>query len=85
MHDLRKTHITYLANHGYPVKALMVRAGHKKLETTLRYYINVDEDMKQQERRILNTITTEDPIIKVEVEGIGFVDVKQSMIDKYKK
>lgn len=83
MHDLRKTHLTFLANSGYPIKALMERAGHRKLETTMRYYIHKDESMKEQERRIINTIVLDDPVITIEIEGRK-IEVKKSELDKLK-
>ena len=83
MHDLRKTHLTFLANSGYPIKALMERAGHRKLETTMRYYIHKDESMKEQERRIINTIVLDDPVISIEIEGRK-IEVKKSELDKLK-
>lgn len=66
MHKLRKTHLSFLASHGYPLKSLMERAGHKKIETTMRYYIEQDETMKAQATRIINTITLNDPEIEVD-------------------
>lgn len=63
-HKLRKTHLSYLASHGYPLKSLMERAGHKKIETTMRYYIAQDETMREQGLRIINSISLDDPVIK---------------------
>jgi len=68
MHKIRKTHLSYLASHGYPVKALMSRAGHKRLSTSMRYYIDKDETAIEQQERILNSITVEDPIIEFDFE-----------------
>lgn len=62
-HKLRKTHLSYLASHGYPLKSLMERAGHKKIETTMKYYIAQDETMRQQSLRIINTISLDDPVV----------------------
>lgn len=39
-HSLRKTHATMMANLNTPVLELMTRLGHKKYDTTLKYYIN---------------------------------------------
>lgn len=90
MHKLRKTHLSYLASHGYPLKSLMERAGHKKLETSMKYYIAQDETMREQALRIINTITTEDPVIfnAEYVNSLGEtvkVPIKQSQYDKVKK
>ena len=68
MHKIRKTHLSYLASHGYPVKALMSRAGHKRLSTSMRYYIDKDETAREQQERILNSITVDDPIIEFDFE-----------------
>ena len=64
-HKLRKTHLSYLASHGYPLKSLMERAGHKKLETSMRYYISQDETMRSQALRIINQISLEDSVVNV--------------------
>lgn len=79
MHKIRKTHLSYLASHGYPVKSLMSRAGHKRLSTSMRYYIEKDETAKQQQERILNSITVNDPIIEFD-----FVD-ETGKVTKVKK
>lgn len=68
MHKIRKTHLSYLASHGYPVKSLMSRAGHKRLSTTMKYYITDDKAIEEQKMKILNSITTEDPEIEIEME-----------------
>lgn len=42
-HDLRHTHLTMLAEIGYPPVELQLRAGHEKIETTIStYYHNTD-------------------------------------------
>lgn len=86
MHDLRKTHLTFLANSGYPLKSLMLRAGHKKLETSMKYYINQDETMREQGLRIINSFKIVDPVVQVQVDwGNGkkqTYDFKQSDIDR---
>ena len=42
----------------------MERAGHKKIETTMKYYIAQDETMRQQSLRIINTISLDDPVVE---------------------
>ena len=42
----------------------MERAGHKKIETSIKYYIAQNETMRQQALRIINTISLDDPVIK---------------------
>ena len=39
-HSLRKTHATMLANLNTPVYELKARLGHKKISTTMKYYVN---------------------------------------------
>lgn len=89
MHDLRKTHLTFLASSGFPIKSLMLRAGHKKLDTTMKYYINQDETMRDQALRIINSFKIVDPIVNIDVDwGDGKTEklqVKQSYLDKLAK
>lgn len=73
-HALRRTHLSKLAGLGVPPVELMKRAGHKKYETTMRYYI---KDTKETHDVLLNAInslnviekqieiTTNDGIIKI--------------------
>ena len=39
-HSLRKTHATNLASLNTPVYELKARLGHKKISTTMKYYVN---------------------------------------------
>ena len=39
--------------------------------------------MKEQERRIINTIVLDDPVITIEIEGRK-IEVKKSELDKLK-
>lgn len=71
MHKLRKTNLTYLAENGASFKYLKEHAGHLKVETTLKYYIKAGETSKEQGMRILDSMTTEDPLITIEGPGIG--------------
>ncbi|WP_143139900.1 site-specific integrase, partial [Enterococcus asini] len=70
-HGLRKTHLTNLASSGFPLKSLMARAGHKKLETSLKYYITEDETSREQALRIINSLNFNDYYIDVDVD-LGF-------------
>ena len=49
----------------------------------MRYYIHKDETMKEQERRIINTIALDDPEIVIEIEGRK-IPVKKSELDRLK-
>ena len=44
-HTFRYTHISYLAEKGVPIKAIMTRVGHKDSKTTLEIYNQVTEQM----------------------------------------
>ena len=52
-HKLRKTHLSYLAGMNVPAIELMKRAGHKKYETSMKYYINRSDESRKY---LLNTI-----------------------------
>lgn len=64
-HSLRKTHLSYLAGKNVPAVEVMNRAGHKKFETTMRYYVNSNEDTKKILLDNINSITTDE--IEIEV------------------
>ena len=49
MHDLRRTAISRWIGRGMTFERLKLRAGHEKLETTLRYYAAVDERNQDKE------------------------------------
>lgn len=55
-HVLRHTHISFLAEFGLPIKAIMERVGHKDSSTTLQIYTHVTSKMKNQLVDILNTL-----------------------------
>ena len=82
MHKLRKTNLTYLAENGASFKYLKEHAGHIKVETTLKYYIKAGETSKEQGMRILNTMTTEDPLITIEGPGIGGQETRTYTVRK---
>lgn len=68
MHKLRKTNLSYLAENGAPFKYLMEHAGHKKVETTLKYYIKVGEDSTAKGRELLDKMRVDDPMVEVSIE-----------------
>lgn len=49
LHDLRRSAITRWIGRGMTTERLKLRAGHKNLETTLRYYAAVDERGQDKE------------------------------------
>lgn len=64
-HVLRKTHLTFLANRNIPAIEVMNRAGHKKFETTMKYYVNRSEESRRQLLNTLNVITTEEQTYEI--------------------
>lgn len=69
-HALRKTHLTFLANQNIPAIEVMNRAGHKKFETTMKYYVNQSEESRKQLLKALNNISTEEKEVEVP-DGYG--------------
>ena len=64
-HSLRKTHLSYLAGKNVPAVEVMNRAGHKKFETTMKYYVNSTEESKKMLLDNINQITTDEIDIEV--------------------
>ena len=64
-HSLRKTHLSYLASNNVPAIEVMNRAGHKKFETTMKYYVNSTQTSKQILLSYLNQIDTEEKEIEI--------------------
>lgn len=69
-HSLRKTHLTYLANKNIPAIEVMNRAGHKKFETTMQYYVNQSDESRKQLINAINQISTEEKYVEVP-DGYG--------------
>lgn len=56
-HSLRHTYATRCAMKNIPIFVLMQMLGHKKIDTTKRYYINIDDDfVKEQTMELLETL-----------------------------
>lgn len=56
-HSLRRTHATYMAAANTPAIELMNRLGHKKIETTMKYYINTNQLTKDKLKANLKLLT----------------------------
>jgi integrase len=84
-HKLRKTCLTRWASKGMPVSVFKNFSGHKKLKTSMDYYIGENSDIKEQTRKIINDFSLEDETITVEVEGLGIISVKKSEIERIRK
>ena len=70
-HALRRTHLTFLANQNIPAVEVMNRAGHKKFETTMKYYVNQSEESRGQLLDTLNHITTEEQVYGITDAATG--------------
>lgn len=64
-HSLRKTHLTQLAAMNTPLYELMYRAGHSKVDTTMKYYLGDNEISKKKLLDNINAIDTEEPMIEL--------------------
>lgn len=56
-HYLRHSHITFLAEKGVPLNAIMHRVGHSNAKTTLEIYSHVTSDMEDKAIKELNNIS----------------------------
>ena len=63
-HSLRKTHLTELAAMGTPAHVLMKHAGHKKITTTMKYYLGDDDISMKKLVANVNKLGTEEPDIE---------------------
>lgn len=84
-HSLRKTHLTQLANGNCPAVEVMNRAGHKKFETTMKYYISQTEESKRQLNNIINSISVEEQDVLVPDGYGGQKLVKEHIAEKIKE
>lgn len=64
-HSLRKTHLSMLAAANVPAIEVMNRAGHKKFDTTMKYYINATTQTHQILLDSINKITTDELEIEI--------------------
>ena len=55
-HSLRRTHATMMANLNTPALELMNRLGHKKYETTMRYYLDENNLAREKLKEKLNSL-----------------------------
>lgn len=84
-HALRKTHLTFLANQNIPAIEVMNRAGHKKFETTMKYYVNQSEESRLKLLETLNKISTEEQEIEIPDGYGGTKLVKESSANIFKR
>lgn len=57
-HSLRHTHCSDLLSAGVPPKVVQVRLGHKDIATTLNIYQHITEEMKHNEKEMIDHIYT---------------------------
>ncbi|EPH12573.1 hypothetical protein HMPREF9260_00688 [Facklamia hominis ACS-120-V-Sch10] len=55
-HVFRHTHVSLLAEKGFPLKYIMERVGHTNPETTMKVYTHVTERMQKEARDKLNNL-----------------------------
>lgn len=68
-HGLRRTHISHLVAMNVPPKETMYRVGHKKYETTLKYYVSNNQLSSTKMKAALNSMYIDENIVEVEVQG----------------
>lgn len=83
-HGLRSTHASQLAAANVPPSEVMRHLGHKKFDTTLRYYINSTTDARQQLQRAINNITTQEKTYLVSINEADYIEMSESQLKKYK-
>lgn len=83
-HGLRSTHASQLAAANVPPSEVMRHLGHKKFDTTLRYYINSTTDARYQLQRAINNITTQEKTYLVSVNGADYIEMSEGQLKKYK-
>lgn len=82
-HMLRTTHITMLAQMNTPAIEVMKRVGHKKYETTMRYYISTTTQTHNVLLDNIEQITTEEIHRPISINGID-IDATDDFIHKLK-
>ncbi len=68
-HGLRRTHISYLVSMNVPPKETMLRVGHKKYETTLKYYVSPNQLSSTKMKAALNAMYIDENIVEVNLMG----------------
>ena len=62
----------------------MRHLGHKKFDTTLRYYINSTTDARQQLQIAINNITTQEKTYFVSINGADNIEMTESQLKSFK-
>ena len=86
-HNLRRTHATNLVNRNIPVWELKNRMGHKKIDTTLSYYVKPSEETKRITNEIINSLSIAEDMIQLEnakVSSTLFMVLQEETNEKLK-
>lgn len=83
-HSLRKTHLTQLASMGCPLQELKERAGHKKIETTMKYYIDTTSTTHQILLNCIGKLDTKEKEFEIIENGEKKL-IKESTLIKRQK
>lgn len=84
-HSLRRTHITQLAAANTPIVETMRRVGHTKYDTTMRFYISVNQQTHEKLIASIESITMVEPVIDIPQADGTVIQMKQSKYIMYKK
>lgn len=83
-HGLRSTHASQLAAANVPPSEVMKRMGHKKFDTTLKFYINSTSDAHQRLLSAINSITTNEKSYLVSINGADYKEMSESELKSFK-
>lgn len=86
-HSLRRTHISMLVAQNVPPKETMKRIGHKKYDTTLKYYTATNDISSTRLISAINSIYIDEKIVTVLLDGQTInvpYHVLQHFIQEYK-
>jgi len=83
-HALRSTHASQLAAANVPPSEVMKRMGHKKFDTTLKFYINSTSDAHQRLLSAINSITTNEKSYLVSINGADYKEMTESQLKEFK-
>lgn len=68
-HSLRRTHISMLVSMNVPPKETMYRVGHKKYETTLKYYTAPTDISSSKMKAAVNALYTKEKTVDIDILG----------------
>lgn len=86
-HNLRRTHATNLVAKNIPIWELKNRMGHKKIDTTLSYYVKPTEEAKKITNEIINSLSIAEDMIQLDnakVSSTLFMVLQEETNEKLK-